>query len=211
MVECFVFLRPLGLRLEFSSSGKVEGSTFTAGTLNMVLSGDGNTTGKWVSPTNWAPGQEVTSTIHITNTGSIDAHHIYFGFSDVTNGGPTGSGNLLDKIIVTNLSENFNGHVTANQAANIDQQIGNKDGVLTLNELTSFMKNGYGYYTSDDQSGDGIVLQAGDQKDYSISMTFQFDPNAGNEYQGTTAGFTFMANATQNSPTDGLVALHPQQ
>lgn len=197
---------------EFSSSGTSTGNTFTAGTMNIDLNGNGGTTsGTWVSPANWAPGQSVTSVLKISNAGNVDAHHIYFGFKDVTHSGGTNNANLLDKIIVKDIHESFNGHVTGNAAAAIDQQVGGGDGKLTLKEFSDFIQGGYGYYTADDQSGDGIVLAGGNQHDYEISMTFQFDPNADNDYQGTQAGFTLMANATQNSPTAGLVALHPEK
>ncbi|MGB9793091.1 MAG: hypothetical protein ACPLTR_11055, partial [Thermacetogeniaceae bacterium] len=82
------------------------------------------------------------------------------------------------------------------------------DGVLTLAEFAGWANGWFGYYTYDDQSGDGIVLAPGDQRDYDLILTFTFDPNAGNEYQGDTYSFGIVANATQNSPTDGLVKLH---
>lgn len=200
----------------FSSSGNLTASTFSAGTLTMDMSSDATQTANWVSPANWAPGEAVTSTINFNNSGSIDAHHIYFGFKDVTNTDPRiDSSNLLNAIIVTDLHESFkntNGTTTAttgNQAANLAAQVGNHDGILTLKEFSDFYQGTYGYYTWDDQSGDGVVLAAGSKADYALTFTLTFDPNAGNEYQADTAGFTFIASATQNSPTEGLVALHP--
>ncbi|MGG3470164.1 TasA family protein [Neobacillus pocheonensis] len=192
---------------DFSSSKEVANNTFTAGTLQMDLSPDANKTLNWVSPTNWAPGQEFSSTINFTNTGSVDAHHIYLGFKNITTGGGTNGANLLKKVIVTNLSEKFNGVDTGNEVANLAPQVGDHNNVLTLDELVNFMPGSYGYYTNDTGS-DGVVLAGGDKKDYSLSLTFHFAEDADNNYQGTTAGFTIMANATQNSPTDGLASIH---
>ncbi|WP_243864319.1 CalY family protein [Paenibacillus castaneae] len=192
---------------DFSSSGEVKDNKFTAGTLTMDL-GDAANTAKWVSPENWAPGEEITSTLNIKNTGNVDAHHIYFGFKDVNNGGGFNNVNLLDKIIVTSITETVDGVATGvDSAPSIDSQIGNGDGVLTLKEFSDFMQNGYGYYTVDD-SGDGAILKAGDEDEYSLTLTLKFANDAGNDYQGTTAGFTLMVNATQNSPTDGLIDIH---
>lgn len=198
----------------FSDTATNTGNTFTAGTLNMVMSDDNETdqdnlTATWVSPTNWAPGQEVTGTIAFKNTGSIKAQHIYFGFYNLLSNGQGDGTNLMDKIIVTNLTEKFNNTTVPNAVAAVEQQVGNKDGILTLRELAGFHTGADGYYTWDNKSGDGTLLAANSAiSDYSLSFTFQFDPGAQNEYQRDTAGFTFKARATQNSPTDGLVCFH---
>jgi len=195
----------------FSDTETSTGNTFTAGTLDLKLANNDDTTfangtiGTWVSPTNWAPGESLTSTIHMTNVGSVDSHHVYFGFYNPTH---TGSVNLMDKIIITSVVERFNSHTTANQAAALAGQIGDHVAPLTLAEMVNFMPNGYGFYSWDDQSGDNVILAGGDQKDYDITFAMQFDPNAGNEYQGLTAGFNFNMNATQNSPTEGMISIH---
>lgn len=198
---------------DFSNAGTSTGNTFTAGTLDMKINGlDDVTEAVWKSPTNWAPGDEFTSQVKLNNVGTVNAKHVYFGFKDVTNTSPVADNtNLLDKIIVTTITETFNGTETANQAAAVAAQVGDKNNVLTLKEFTDFMKNGYGYYSWDDKSGDGVILAAGKaaaDSDYTLKLGFKFDSAAGNDYQGDTAGFTMMLNATQNSPTDGLVPLH---
>lgn len=194
---------------EFSSQQNATSNSFTAGTLSIQISKDGTNfgsdgvSGTWVSPSNWAPGQTVDGTISLTNTGSVNAQHIYFGLRNLSHSGGTGSVDLMDKIIVKSIKEKFNGVETAEQVQNIASQVGNRDTTLTLKELASS-----DYYTWDDQSSDNITLQAGDKKDYALSFQFQFDPNAGNEYQDAKASFDINANATQNSPTDGYVKLH---
>lgn len=143
----------------------------------------------------------------MTNLGTVNSNHVYFGFNSPTYSGGTGSVNLMQKIIVTNLQERFNGYTTPDQSATLANQLHSGNSVLTLADLVNFMPSGYGFYSWDDKSGDTIILQAGNKQDYDISFTFQFDPNAGNEYQGATAGFVLNMNATQNSPTDGMVRI----
>lgn len=198
----------------FSDTETSSNNTFTAGTLDMALSNDGlfggtdSVTGTWVSPANWAPGEEVSATLHFTNKGSVASPHIYFKFENLRPNGNGDGSNLANKIIVSELKERFNGVTTGNQAAYIDGQVGNRDGVLTLAEFAGFANGWYGYYTFDDQSRDGVVLGPNDQKDYDLILKLTFDPSAGNEYQGDTFSFDLTANATQNSPTDGLIKLH---
>jgi len=211
-LAALVGLLGAGTLAYFSDTETSSANTFAAGTLNMVLSGgtqnNESVIGTWVSPANWAPGQSVYATLHFTNKGSIDAHHIYFRFFDRANNGAGDSSNLMSKIIVEELKERFNSVTTGNQAANIDAQVGNHDGVLTLKEFTDFNYNNIAYYTVDDQSGDGVVLGAGDKGDYDLILKLTFDSSAGNEYQGDTCQFSLEVKATQDSPTEGLVKLH---
>lgn len=190
---------------EFSSTADSTKNTFTAGTLDLKVANNlfdtfsKNAVGTWVSPAGWAPGDTATGTLQFTNDGTINSKHVYFNFTNLT----ASTTNLAKAILVTDINERFNGVNTGNQVTNIAAQVG--DGVmpLTLAELESSA-----YYTWDDKSGDGIILSANGQKDYALNFTFQFDPNAGNEYQGTSTGFTLAANATQNSPTEGFIKLH---
>ncbi|MFZ3063276.1 MAG: TasA family protein, partial [Actinomycetota bacterium] len=66
----------LGTFAYFSDTGTSNANTFTAGTLNLVLN-DSNpdawadgASGTWNSPANWAPGEEVTATLRLANSGS---------------------------------------------------------------------------------------------------------------------------------------------
>ncbi|MGB9793119.1 MAG: TasA family protein, partial [Thermacetogeniaceae bacterium] len=119
----------------FSDTEASTDNTFTAGTLDMALSNDGvfggsgSVTGTWVSPANWAPGQSVTATLHFTNKGSVASPHIYFKFVNLAANGNGDGSNLAERIIVSELKERFNGVTTGDQAAYIDNQVGNHDGV----------------------------------------------------------------------------------
>lgn len=186
----------------FSDDEISSANTFTAGTLDLKLSNDGSAytdgvSGSWVSPANWAPGETEDGVIKCTNTGSVDSHHLYFDFN------LTDDSNMADQIIVTNVQERFNTHTSGNQVANMAAQVGS-DSVLTLAELC-----GANWYTYDNLSGsDDEVLAAGDQKDYDFIVQFKFDEAAGNPFQGDSCSFDVTLNATQNSPTEGYVALH---
>lgn len=201
---------------EFSSTASSTGNTFSAGTLTLAI--DGTNTAKWVSPSNWAPGGTVTGQIALTNTGSIDSKHVFWKFTDITNSDPLHSGgtaNLLDKVIVTKFYCTYKNTTVspvtekdcADCVAYFTAICGDKVAPLTLKELTDFANNAYNIVDSDTDSGDGIILAAGNKKDYTIHFEFQFDPAAGNEYQGTKAGFTMGFNATQNTDLGGATPL----
>jgi predicted ribosomally synthesized peptide with SipW-like signal peptide len=202
----------------FTANATDANNTFTAGNLVLNISNGGAyspaITNTWKSPAGWAPGDTVKATLSATDTGSINSNHIYFDFGSLQNGGGTNGVNLMDAIIVTKLTETFvntNTSVsvtTPDAAATIEGQVGNHDGKLTLRELAGFMPDNFGYYTVDDQSGDGVVLTAGDKKDYSITFWFTFDPAASNDYMNSTCSFNLTVQARQNSPTDGMIPLH---
>lgn len=198
----------------FSDTETSTANTFTSGTLDMVLSGGTQSVdsviGTWVSPANWLPGQSFSATLQFTNVGSIDSHHIWFKFYNSQHNGNGDGSNLMDVIIVNNLQERFNGKTTGNQAAKIGNAIGNKDGVLTLRELTDFMNGAFGYYTEDDQNRplDDNVIGAGNLWDYDFILGFTFAATAGNEYQGDSCSFDMEVQATQNSDTTGMISLH---
>lgn len=194
----------------FNSESNSTPNTFSAGTLDAKIRNDNSmwdsgATGTWVSPDSWAPGEEVTGTIHMTNLGTVDSKHVYFKFLELSHNSPVDDGsNLMDKITVSSIVERFNEAATPNQALFVASQIGNKDSVLTLKELVEFTG---GYYSIDDQSNDKIILEAGNKQDYDIIITFKFDESAGNEYQGDTCGFSLNMTATQNSSTDGMIRI----
>lgn len=192
-----------GTMAYFSDSGTSSSNTFTAGTLKMLMSNDAlnwgdDVTATWSTPANWAPGESTTGKISFTNVGTVDAHHLWFNFEI------TQDSILLDKIIVTDVSEVFNGVSTGNQAATVALQVGDNNNVLTARELLAT-----DWYTWDNISNhDDNVIGAGNLKDYSLSFTFKFDENATDEYQGLSAIFNLGVSATQGSPTEGYICFH---
>jgi predicted ribosomally synthesized peptide with SipW-like signal peptide len=188
---------------EFSSQATSAANTFTAGTLNLGLSASGPTasgTAAWNSG-NMKPGDEVTGQIDLTNTGTVDASHVYFYFNQIQNSDPE----LFNQIIVTSVKEKFNGTTTAEQLDSLKASMG----INAADDLTVAKLFTTAFYSWDDRSGDGIILSAGDKKDYSLIFTFKFKDMANNnDVQGKTAAFTLKAEARQNSPTEGFVPLH---
>lgn len=196
----------------FSDTGYTRGNTFTAGTLDMFLTDDDETeqnsvSATWKSPAAFKPGDEFEKTLHFTNKGTVDAHHIYFYLENVQNNDRGDGSNLMDAIVITSITERFNDVTTTNYASTIENAVGDGDGELTLAEFCNW---GPGYYTYDDQNdaSDDIVIAGGDQDDYDFILKFKFKEEAGNEYQGDSCSFDIKATATQNSPTDGMVCLH---
>jgi predicted ribosomally synthesized peptide with SipW-like signal peptide len=210
VIGCIATVASAGTWAYFSDTETSTGNTFAAGTLDMSLSDDnengGSVVATWKSPENYKPGDTFENTLKFTNTGTIDAHHIYFYTEGLLHNANGDSSNLMNDIIITSIMERFNGVTTTNYAPTIEQQVGNRDGVLTLAEFCNWRA---GYYTFDDQSHlDDDVIAGGDQQDYDFILGFKFDENADNTYQGDNCGFDLRAVATQNSPTDGMVKLH---
>lgn len=206
-------LMGVGVRAYFSDVESSTANTFTSGTLAIELEGGADNgdsvIGTWTTPLNWKPGESIEAALKFNNKGTVDAKHIWFMFSNLQH---SGTANLMNAIIVS-VKERFNSVTTADQAPTLEADLhsrgaANGDGKLTLAEFAGWMTGNYGYYTWDDQSGDGIVLAAGIQWDYDLILGFKFDENAGNEYQGCSCSFDLTCKATQNSPIEGQVCLH---
>jgi|YelNatPaOPRAMG01_1025707.scaffolds.fasta_scaffold33662_3 predicted ribosomally synthesized peptide with SipW-like signal peptide len=201
----------------FSDVETSRNNVFASGTLNMQLSNDPGTpgqpgssesvTGTWVSPPNWKPGDYFEAALHFNNKGSVAAKHIYFMFHNIE---WSGDADLREAIIVT-VKERFNNVTTGDQAPYLDRHVGNNDGILTLKEFLSWLPNQYGYYTYDDQSGDGIVLGAMNLWDYDLIFGFRFAEWAGNVYQGASCRFDLTCEARQLCDTEGMICLHESQ
>lgn len=182
------------------------GNTFTSGDINLKLTGGvqngDSVTATWKSPDNWAPGEEVSATLMMTNIGTVDAKHVRMDWAGLTHGSP----NLMDEIIITTFAEVCNGTIypsSGNEATDVAHACGNHDDILTLAEFVSTS-----WITVDDWTGDGITLEAGDHNDYGYEITFTFDANASNSYQGTSCSFGMVLTATQSTDMGGAIPLH---
>lgn len=194
-----------GTFAEFTSQQTSSGNTFTAGTLTMDISNKNAAAVTWNTPSGFKPGDTLTNTINFNNSGSIDAHHVFFDFKNVSHSGGTNDVNLADKIIVTDIHDTFDGHDGSNVMSQVASSVGNKDAVLTLAELETFSA---GFYSIDDRSGgDGTILRAGNQHDYSLTFSFKFDDAANDDYQAATTDFDLQCRATQNTDTGSAVRI----
>jgi len=191
----------------FSSTKTSTGNTFTAGTLNLQLAdndegwGDG-VTATWSSPSNWAPGDNVTNTIHLRNTGSVPAEAVYAWWHNLVD--PNGLANVIE---VTWLSDS-----TWIDHNSIDPFVkaydSNGDGKLSLAELVYGLShynspktpdpNQARFYADEDESYTHPVLTAYGGNVFDIKMTYHFMETAGNGYQGASASFDLTFDAWQH-------------
>ena len=192
----------------FSDTETSTGNTFTAGTMDLKLSNDGTTwtdgvTATWTSPSNWAPGETVTARLHIKNEGSIGAYWLYIGIKTPV------TGELCSQIIITEfvIEEYWGGYNHIDwMATSYGPWDTNGDGKLTLAEFAQyagtdhpygFMANGDEWTGTYDPSAPKI-LPAG--ADITLRMTFLFNPDAGNEYQGKSCSFDLTVSIWNGYP-----------
>jgi len=199
----------------YSDTGTSSANAFTSGTMDLRLNGEDSVTATWKSPSNWSPGKTVTGTISLTNVGNVYAETLLFDFKNlvITDGGSDGS-DLSTKIYVTDWDFYKEGTWISGPGDfymwlfDVD---GNGDGHCSLYELT--IAPNYTPYMWEcpledltliedkDLSGtitygDIVRTPAGAPESSGvcdawggIRMTFEFDPDAGNEYQADTASF----------------------
>lgn len=166
---------------------------FTEGDVDIKLSNDGSAYthgigGTWVSPTNWAPGDELTASLYIRNDGPDDARQLFFDWVDPVYGSP----NLLDKVEVTSWRETFGGSSVDRLPAGTAQCDTDGDGRLSLMELINaggFIAAASPPTSSKKTNGKVPAVMPANGQPYILEMTFYFREDAGNEYQGTSASF----------------------
>jgi predicted ribosomally synthesized peptide with SipW-like signal peptide len=193
----------------FSDTETSTGNTFTAGTLDLVLSNDGTNfyngeTGTWSSPANWAPGDEVKKPIYLQLVdSSVPAEAIYACWNNLIN--PDG---MAQYIQVTWLSDstdigtnNIGPFVTAYDA--------NSDGTLSLYELV----NGLSFYNSLNTPDPNQARFYADEGEtyahdilpypyaggpaFEIMLGYKFMDSAPDSLQGKTCSFSLTFTAVQ--------------
>jgi len=170
----------------FSDVETSEGNTFTAGTLDLVLSDDDETdlngvTATWLSPANWAPGDEVTATLTTRNLGSIGCYWYYFGISALT-----GDTAFADQIHVTKFLVTIDGWSYDMIAWMPTQGPWNGGAPLTLAEFAQWAGTATPYGVV--LWGDNVIAPtSGNSVD--VEMVLKFNPDADNEHQEKTCSF----------------------
>jgi predicted ribosomally synthesized peptide with SipW-like signal peptide len=196
-----------GLSAYFSDTETSTGNTFSAGTLDLVLSDNDETdqngvSATWASPSNWAPGQTVTATLTLKNTGSQGARWVAIDPTNLAGTAGFGDQILVTDFTFTRTNNDANGWSTGNLANSMATWgIWGSTAPLTLAEFVdgvwSFMAwDGPGAY---DDPSPGILLPASGSDTVLVTMTLQFDPNAGNEWQAASASFDLRV-VTFNGP-----------
>jgi predicted ribosomally synthesized peptide with SipW-like signal peptide len=197
----------IGTYSYFTSTKSSTGNIFTSGTLNLQLSNDNvnwydGVTTTWASPSGWAPGDEVTSSIYLRNTGSIAAEAVYAYWNNLVD--PDGLSNVINVTWLSDstwIGENSIGpFITAYDA--------NHDGNLTLAELVYGLSHWNGpktpdpnqarFYADYNETYEHPVLTANAGNIFEIKMKYKFMETAGNEYQGKSASFDLTLAAWQH-------------
>lgn len=180
----------------FGFSNRTMAMKFSEGDVDIRLSNDGTAyshgvNGTWVSPANWAPGDELTARLFIRNDGPEDAAQAFFDWTNPVYGEP----NLLDKVEVISWSESADGYSADRLSAYKSLCDSNGDGCVTVMELVNAGSFPLGTELADTSTNNRpsdkhthAVLPANGQP-YVIEMSFRFMEDAGNEYQDTTGAF----------------------
>jgi len=211
----------------FSDTETSSGNTFTAGTLDLVLSDDDETdldgvTATWVSPAHWAPGDTVEATLRIKNIGSIGSVNLFLKPTelvevdgDTPEPEPAGVDNIADWINVTNFQITFKDTASGTPFLTYGNWAGDSGWMsqspwspwstappLTLREFhnTPYKVWIFGSSRSDD------ALEANGADTIELTMTFEFEPTAPNDYQGDQCTMTFRV-LTFNGPVEGGVII----
>jgi predicted ribosomally synthesized peptide with SipW-like signal peptide len=215
-----------GLYAYFSDTETSTGNVFTAGTLDIKLA-DGDeaysdgVTATWKSPSNWAPGESVPAELRIYNDGSVDADYLLFKDQTVVPLDPGADGSdLRNAILITEFIEyRWDGSawyvVCTNDlvawedwlyANHVEWDSAGNDGKLTFREFWAGYKTGtsgasdyFDVITGKEYLDGNPAVPAGGY--YKIKMTFTFDPDAGNKYQGDSLSFDLLVYAHQGPKT----------
>jgi len=189
----------------FSDTETSTGNTFTAGTLDLVLSDDDETdlngvTATWVSPSNWAPGETEAGTLKLRNSGSVDIGWIGIKPVDViVTEGPL---DFPDKIIVKGFS-------IADSLTGKSIGAGDPEGFANFMAtwgcwgteppltLAEFASGKYSFYTEPTD----WLLEALKNGTTSLIMEFEFDPEADNTYQDADCSFELQVKVLQYNAT----------
>lgn len=175
----------------FSSQVNTTGQ-IKSGTLTMQVSANGVDFGSSaVLPWNFnqmAPGDEITGKLYMKNVGTIPAKQVTFEWANILNN--PAAKNLAQRIFVTKILDSMDpgdqiGPVTAIADTNAD-------GKTSLAELAALSgRFGFPY---DAVSNDPFLPAGGVAW---IEMTLQFDPNAGNDFQGIDMVYDLILTARQ--------------
>lgn len=180
----------------FSDTGISSANTFTAGTLDLKMNTLDNTTANWTMP-NIAPGDSVSASIALTNTGTLTASHVEINpVANVITDAAPAAANALDKYLqITTATYNGDDLLSAGDGGkNLNDANGN--GWIDLDDLENAVNAGEG-----GQLDNLTAPASGGADTKTLSMTVTFRTSAPNDLQGDsdTMSMTFTLNqdATQ--------------
>ena len=189
-----------GATTAYFSSSETVGVSSNAGTMDLQVSKDGGTiwhdgnTMTWSTPASWAPGDTATLIVDVRNVGSSGA--LMLGVGGENLGGTLG---LVDVIHITEFDATEYGYGDW-MGSPVDPYwadvFGDGDLPLTLREFVESPYSGKFFEDWPPLTTDYLDPNASDVKRFKIS--FEFDPTAGNEYQGATASFDLKFTITDD-------------
>jgi len=189
----------------FSDTETSTGNTFTAGTMDLQISKDGgvnwynDNTMTWSAPTGWAPGDTTTLIVDIKNMGTTGALIGGVGGSNLYN--PDGLANVINITELDATEYGYGDWMGAPVSGYWDTVFGDGVAPLTLKEFVNSTFSakffeGWPPLTTD-------YLDPNGSESKRIKITFEFDPDAGNEYQGKTATFDLDFSITDDPTLSG--------
>lgn len=175
-------------RAYFSDQGQNTGNTFSAGTLDLKLSDDDESDKDDISATwvanNMAPGDSVSGSFYLENTGTVAGDHIEITTSNTVSDEPWDMDKQLE---IVQMKYDKDGNHVFDPA----------DDILTMVSDA----NGNGYPDLDDLESvtlDNLALT--DLNNYhEFFMEVKLHENAGNEYQGDQVTTTFTITLNQHA------------
>ena len=189
-----------GATVAYFSSSETVGISSTAGTMDLQVSKDAGTnwwdgdTMTWSTPAGWAPGDTATLIVDVRNVGSDGA--LILGVGGENLGGTL---NLVDVIHITELDATEFGYSDWMGApvSYWEPIFGDGDGTLTLREFVESPYSGKFWEGGHPPTTDYLDPNPSDLKRFKIK--FEFDPDAGPEYQGATASFDLKFTITDDT------------
>lgn len=173
----------------FSDSGTSSANTFTAGTLDLKMNTIDNTTANWTMP-NMTPGDQVSASIVLTNTGSLSADHMEINpITNVITDATPIAANALDKYMQITAATYDGDDLLAVPGKNLVDS--NENDWIDLDDLENATNAGEGGQLDNLSSP---AASGGSAK--TLTMTVKFRTDAPNDLQGDsdTMSMTFTLN-----------------
>lgn len=176
----------------FSDTGTSTANTFTAGTLDLKLNTLDATTANWAMP-NMAPGDEVTASIALTNTGTLTANHVEINpvTNTITDNG-TAAAVPIDRYLQITAASYDGDDLLAVPGKNLVDINGN--GWIDLDDLESATNAGEG-----GQLDNLSAPAASGGSTKTLNLTVKFRTAAPNDLQGDVDAMAMTFTLNQDS------------
>jgi len=187
-----------GATIAYFSSSETVAISSQAGTMDLQVSKDATNwwdgdTMTWSTPAGWAPGDTATLIVDVRNVGSNGA--LILGVGGENLGGTL---NLVDVIHITEIdaTEYGYGDWMGAPMSYWEPIFGDGDGTLTLREFVVSPYSAKFFEGWPPLTTDYMDPNPSDVKRF--KLTLEFDPGAGDEYQGATASFDLKFTITDD-------------